>query len=141
MTVAEDGSLGIRLAGTDPDGTVVRYRVATQPANGTLSGTDADLTYAPDADFNGWDAFTFTVTDDDGAVSAPADVSIEVTPVNDPPVALSQSLEVAGGDSLDIVLEGTDVDGEVTAYEIARQPAHGVLTGTACELTYAGADR
>ncbi len=81
VTVAEDGSLGIRLAGTDPDGTVVRYRVATQPANGTLSGTGPDLTYAPDADFNGRDAFTFTVTDDEGVVSAAAQVDAEVTAV------------------------------------------------------------
>lgn len=137
VTVSEDGSVGILLAGSDPDGTIAGYRVASQPTNGGLSGTAPDLTYTPDADFHGADEFTFTVTDDDGAESAAAAVTIEVTSVNDPPTALSQAVEVVGGESADIVLEGTDIDGSIVAYEITRQPAHGVLTGTAPDLTYA----
>ena len=137
VTVDEDGSVGIRLAGTDSDGSVVGYGVATPPANGTLSGTAPDLVYAPAADYNGADAFTFTVTDDDGAVSAAAEVSIEVASVNDPPEALAQSVEVLGGESVDIVLGGTDIDGTVASYGIATDPAHGVLTGNAPDLTYA----
>ena len=137
VTVAEDGSVGIRLRGTDSDGTVVGYRVATPPASGAFSGTAPDLTYAPEADFSGRDEFTFTVTDDDGAVSAPAAVTIDVTPVNDPPTALAQSAEVVGGESVDIVLAGADIDGVVVTYEVATQPAHGGLTGTPPELNYA----
>ena len=58
---------------------------------------------------------TFTVTDDDGAVSSAADVPIEVASVNDPPEVLAQSVEVVGGESVDIVLGGTDIDGTVAA--------------------------
>ena len=90
----------------------------------------------PNADFHGADAFTFAVADDDGAVSAPAEVSITVSPVNDAPVAVAQSVEVVEGESVDIVLEGTDSDGTVAAYTVTVQPEHGALGGTAPDLTY-----
>jgi hypothetical protein len=54
------------------------YAVVTQPANGTLSGTGASLTYTPKASFAGADSFTFTATNT-GGVSNIATVSISVT--------------------------------------------------------------
>lgn len=35
-----------------------------------------------------------------------------------------------------IVLEGTDVDGDMLMYEVKTQPAHGTLSGTAPDLIY-----
>ena len=48
---------------------------------------DGSFTYTPDPGFNGTDRFTYTVTDDDGAVSNIATVTFTVNDVNDPPVA------------------------------------------------------
>ena len=135
VTVAEDSSVNITLAGTDADGTIMDHAVATSPDNGTLTGTAPDLQYTPDADFNGADSFTFTVTDDAGAVSAPARVSIEVTPVNDAPVAMSQSVAVDEDGAVAIVLAGSDVDGDI-AYQITGAPRHGTLGGDAPSLIY-----
>ena len=135
VTVAEDSSVNITLAGTDADGTIMDHAVATSPDNGTLTGTAPNLQYTPDADFNGADSFTFTVTDDAGAVSAPARVSIEVTPVNDAPVAMSQSVAVDEDGAVAIVLAGSDVDGDV-AYQITGAPRHGTLGGDAPSLIY-----
>ena len=136
-TVAEDSSVDIILAGTDADGTIMDHAVATSPDNGTLTGTAPDLQYTPDADFNGADSFTFTVTDDAGAVSAPARVSIEVTPVNDAPVAMSQSVAVVEDGAVAIVLAGSDVDGNAVAYQVTDPPPrHGTLGGDAPSLTY-----
>ena len=136
VTVAEDSSVDITLAGTDADGTIMDHAVATSPDNGTLTGTAPDLQYTPDADFNGADSFTFTVTDDAGAVSAPARVSIEVTPVNDAPVAMSQSVAVDEDGAVAIVLAGSDVDGDIVAYQITGAPRHGTLGGDAPSLIY-----
>ena len=136
VTVAEDSSVDITLAGTDADGTIMDHAVATSPDNGTLTGTAPDLQYTPDADFNGADSFTFTVTDDAGTVSAPARVSIEVTPVNDAPVAMSQSVAVDEDGAVAIVLAGSDVDGDAVAYQITGAPRHGTLGGDEPSLIY-----
>ncbi|TXH13654.1 MAG: tandem-95 repeat protein, partial [Gammaproteobacteria bacterium] len=98
-TLAEDGAAAITLTASDVDDApgVLTYAVVTPPANGSLSGTAPNLTYTPNANFNGADSFTFTASDDEMATSAPATISITVTEVNDVPVA--------GDDSVADVLE------------------------------------
>ncbi|WP_345147434.1 Ig-like domain-containing protein, partial [Flavobacterium ginsengiterrae] len=81
------------LAATDTDGTIVNYIVVTLPAHGVLalSGVPvtanqvltpaeaAALTYDPSGAFSGNDTFTFTATDNNGAVDAtPATITIPV---------------------------------------------------------------
>jgi hypothetical protein len=84
VTTPEDTPLPITLTGSDVDGDPLAYIVVTQPQHGTLSGSGADWTYTPEANYNGPDGFTFKVND--GTVdSNVATVSITVTPVNDPP--------------------------------------------------------
>jgi hypothetical protein len=75
--VDEDGSLPITLTGTDPNGDPLTYTVTTPPAHGTLGGTAPNLTYTPNANYNGPDSFAFKVNDG-LADSAPATVSITV---------------------------------------------------------------
>ena len=83
-TVNEDEALEITLIGTDVDGDVLTYNVATDPAHGTLTGTTPNLVYTPQTDYNGSDSFTFTVND--GQIdSTPATVSITIVAVNDTP--------------------------------------------------------
>lgn len=134
-TTAEDQPLTIVVAGTDVDSANLTYAVASGPAHGTLSGTAPNLTYTPAANYSGPDSFTFRAND--GALdSAPATVSITVTPVNDAPVAIAQALVVAPGASLEIVLTGSDVEGSALTYGVLTAPAHGTLTGTAPRLVY-----
>ena len=93
------------------DGNPLTYSVVTQPGHGSLSGTAPNLTYTPAANYNGADSFTFKVND--GSVdSAPATVSITVTPVNDAPVANAQSVSTAQDTPVAITLTGSDVDGD-----------------------------
>lgn len=134
IEVAEDGTLAITLAGSDVEGDTLTFEVKSQPVNGTLTGTAPNLTYTPNSDFHGSDAFTFVVND--GTVdSDEATIRITVTPVNDAPIALSQTVEVAEDGSVRISLAGTDVDGD-TLTELKSQPAHGTLVGAAPNLTY-----
>ena len=109
LSTAEDTALPVTLAGTDVDLDALTYTLVTPPANGTLSGTAPNLVYTPNANSNGADSFTFTVND--GTVdSVAATVSITVTPVNDAPVAVAQSVTTAEDTALPITLAGTDVE-------------------------------
>jgi hypothetical protein len=52
---------------TDVDGDVLSVDSFTQPANGVVvDNGDDTLTYTPDADWNGTDSFTYTVSDGAG---------------------------------------------------------------------------
>ncbi|MDX1449965.1 MAG: Ig-like domain-containing protein, partial [Acidimicrobiia bacterium] len=92
-STSEDAPIGIDVLAndTDPDDDGLTITNLTQPANGTASiQPDATITYTPDPDFNGIDTFTYTAND--GTTdSAPATVTVNVTPVNDPPVANDDS--------------------------------------------------
>ena len=66
----------------------------------TLTCT-VNASYTPAADFNGSDAFTFTVSDGKTS-SAPATVTVAVTEVNDPPVAGPDSASTAQGQTLTV---------------------------------------
>jgi len=87
VTTNEDTATAITLTATDTDlpANTLTYTVSN-PSNGALSGTAPNLTYTPNANYNGSDSFTFTVSDDGGTTnSAPATVSITITAVNDAP--------------------------------------------------------
>ena len=83
VTTPQDTPVGVTLAGSDVDGDALAFAVATQPAHGTLSGTGANLTYTPAEGYTGPDTFTYTANDGH-ADSAPATVTITVTPVVTP---------------------------------------------------------
>jgi hypothetical protein len=88
LVTNEDTSRAIVLAGTDVENSPLTFAV-NQPAASvgsvTVDGVGGpNVTFVPAPDFNGAASFTFTVND--GSVtSAPATVSISVTPVNDAP--------------------------------------------------------
>ena len=64
--------------------------VTSGPSHGTVSvnPVTGEVTYTPEANYNGPDSFVYTVQDDDGATSNPATVSLTVSDVNDAPVGL-----------------------------------------------------
>ncbi|GAB2528883.1 glycoside hydrolase family 9 protein [Microbulbifer agarilyticus] len=79
----------VALSGYDSDGSIVSYTVATQPGNGSLTGDGASRLYTPDAGYFGSDSFTYTVTDNAGAISNPATVSIQVEAPPIPAVSIT----------------------------------------------------
>ncbi len=135
ITTDEDTAVGVTLLAADADSDALTYTIVDQPLHGTLSGTAPDLTYAPAADFNGSDSFTFTVTDG-SAGSALATVSISVAAVNDAPVAQPQTLAATKDTPLPITLVATDADGDTLSYAILDAPTHGTLAGSPPDLVY-----
>ncbi|MFH1725517.1 MAG: Ig-like domain-containing protein [Elusimicrobiota bacterium] len=127
VTTDEDAPAAITLSASDVESPSLDYTVLTQPEHGTLSGTAPDLTYTPDADYNGSDSFTFKANDGE-ADSNEATVSISVTPVNDAPAARDGSIATdEDTESGPIALEADDVDGDALSFYMGSCPAHGTL--------------
>jgi Bacterial Ig domain len=68
--------------------------------------------------------------------SEPANVNIDVTAVNDAPVADPQSVTTRQSASVAITLSGLDIDSAVLTYHVVTPPEHGTLSGAVPYLTY-----
>ena len=72
---------------SDIDSGTLTAILGTNVSNGSLTlNSDGSFDYAPNANFNGTDGFTYTANDGN-ANSNIATVTINVTAVNDPPTA------------------------------------------------------
>ncbi|MCG8670008.1 MAG: Ig-like domain-containing protein, partial [Pseudomonadales bacterium] len=63
INLDEDASLAFVLSASDANGDSLTYAVLSSPTNGALSGAAPNLTYTPNANFNGSDSVTFRVND------------------------------------------------------------------------------
>lgn len=111
----EDTTINITLAASDPDGNTLTYQLVTNPIRGTLSGDMPNLVYQPSDDFNGNDSFIYKVSDG-SFESNSATVTIEVNPVNDPPMAVNdqftKSMAGVSWITLDVLQNDEDIDGD-----------------------------
>ena len=122
---------------SDPDGSelaIDSMDVASTEGGTITDHLDGTYTYSPLADFNGTDTFTYTISA--GGETDTATVFVEVLPVNDPPVALPQSVETDEDVAVDITLEATDLEDDALTFSVVDEPLHGTLSGTAPDLTY-----
>ena len=76
-------SLDGTLAASDPDGDALYFEVVSYPENGTLAldGATGVFTYLPAEGFDGTDAFTWRVQDENGAFGEAREVSLTVYPL------------------------------------------------------------
>jgi VCBS repeat-containing protein len=132
VSTAEDTAKTITLNATDSDipANTLTYSIVSGVGNGvlgTISGNQ--LTYMPDANYNGKDSFIYKAND--GTVdSNPATVTITVSPVNDTPVANSDAASVDEDTSLTIaksalLANDTDLDGDSLSLTSVSNPIHG----------------
>ena len=65
VTTDEDTPAAVTLQGSDPDLPLdtLSYAIAAAPEHGALTGSGANRTYAPEANYSGEDSFQFTVSD------------------------------------------------------------------------------
>ena len=124
---------------TDIDGNIVPNSVAivTPPSNGSVSinALTGEITYTPDADFNGTDTFIYLVCDDGTPLPSLCDtavVTVTITPVNDPPVANNDNATTPEDTPvvINIPNNDTDVDGnlDLTSVTITNGPSNGTVT-------------
>ncbi len=132
LSTAEDTALAITLTATDADGDTLSYTVQGAPTHGTLSGSGANLTYTPAANYFGADSFTFVAND--GTVdSAAATITLDVTAVNDAPSAVADSYSTNEDQALTIAAPGvlgndTDVENNALTATLVAGPSHGTLS-------------
>ena len=138
LNTNEDTALPVTLTALDPEGDPLTFTVASAPTHGALSGTAPNLVYLPASNYFGPDSFTFTARDPT-AESNLATISIEVVPVNDAPVAQPQDVATDEDTPVAITLGATDVDGDALTFNVATPPAHGTVSGSGANVTYAPA--
>jgi fibronectin type 3 domain-containing protein len=129
-TTPEDVSVEITVATNDTDANTDALSVAMvlQVTNGIAIVTNStNLFYTPALNFNGTNFLNYVVTDGRSAY-ATGQVSVVVTPVNDPPVALTSLLNIPGDSpGVTVTLAGSDVDGDSLTFKILTLPTKGIL--------------
>ena len=136
----EETLLEAHMSATDPDaGDVLTYTILTQTTDGELTLVDANtgaFSYNPDTDFNGEDSFTFEVSDGELTSESVGTVTINVTPVNDPPVVAPASVQVDEDGTATGTLEITDPDNDPSdfTYSVTTQPSNGEASFSETEI-------
>ena len=146
---AEDTAVTVDVLANDSDVDGDQLAIASvgSPANGRADRTGGQILYTPQAGFSGTDAFTYTVTDEQGA-TATATVTVTVSSVNDPPVAQDDDVTTDEDTAvtIDVLANDSDPDGDDLAITEVTEPTNGTatVTGTAVEYApdadFAGAD-
>ena len=126
VVTPEDASvLNIAVLANDKiaEGSDVTVISATSSRGGQVDiNADGTLNYTPPQDFTGIDAVTYTARNGDG-IESTATLSVEVTPENDPPVAVVDAvttLEDTPLENINVLANDIDVDGDtLTVLEVS----------------------
>ena len=115
VTTPEDIAVNIPVLNndTDVDNAIdaSSVTVKTNPANGSVAvQPDGSINYTPNKDWYGTDTFTYTIQDVGGATSLPGTVTVIVTPVNDPPVAVNDAATTNENTAVAIPVLANDFD-------------------------------
>ena len=99
----------------DADGDALSVSAASAEHGSVFIAGDGSLSYTPDALFNGKDVITYTIQDGNGGTDT-STLEIEVTPVNDVPIAGSPLSQITDEDvnltNINVLSFATDVDGD-----------------------------
>ena len=111
---------------SDPDSDALTAALANGPVNGSVDvNSDGSYEYTPNANFNGTDSFTYTVSD--GVLTNTATVNVVVSPVNDAPVAVNDSASTTENNAvtIDVLSNDSDIDGDTLSVTEVGGPANG----------------
>ena len=101
----------------------------------SIGSNNKSINYTPNKNFNGTENITYTVSD--GILNNTGILTVSVSPVNDIPIVSNQSLILNIEDiTLDIKLEGIDIDGDNLNYFIVNNPVDGTITLNDDKATY-----
>ena len=112
VTAKKNNAVATTLTRSDVHGDPLTFSVLTGPSNGSLSGTAPNLTYTPNAGFNGIDTFTYKATD--GVLdSNEATVGVTVNPAASPGLGVTPEVRNTPepGDRVRIYVSVEDASG------------------------------
>ncbi|MCP4192858.1 MAG: tandem-95 repeat protein [Planctomycetaceae bacterium] len=138
--IDEGGLLNVIASGvikndTDQDGDTLTVTLLTTTSNGSVTLLpNGSFTYSHDGGETNSDQFTYRVSDGAGGIDT-GTVTIDVLPVNDPPLTDNDSFSLQEGDTLIIsspgVLENDqDPDGDPLTATVVTPPDSGLLVLT-----------
>ena len=139
LTTPEDTALiGNLPLASDVEGDSVTYTAGTTvPSHGTiLINANGSYVYTPNANYNGSDSFSYTVTDSQGASNSYT-MAINVTAVNDAPIA--NNISVSTNEDTALIGDlptATDGDGDSVSYSLHSGSSHGTVTLVGTRYTY-----
>lgn len=137
---------------SDDNVSTLQYNIIGGPSAGSLANNgDGTFTFDPGSDFQGLAknelttiTLTYTATDNKGAVSAPATLTIDVTGINDDPTLAAgtgTATEDGSAIAVDLSALGADVDndndGSNLSYSISSAPSEGSASITGTSLSFA----
>ena len=111
---------------TDPEHHTLAVSDVGNALHGTVSHAGTQVSFVPDANYNGPASFDYTITD--GTLTSTAHVAITVNAVDDPPVAVDDAVtldESATATTIDVLANDTDIDGGPKAVASIGTAAHG----------------
>ncbi|MEM7798547.1 MAG: Ig-like domain-containing protein, partial [Chloroflexota bacterium] len=115
FTVTEDSQntlFNVLANDSDPDGDpLVLDQINTLSAGGFATFSGSQIRYTPAEDFFGTETFTYLAGDGTG-LSTLGTVTVTITPVNDDPIAVSDSAETLKGQAVTIAVLDNDSDPE-----------------------------
>ena len=131
-TLNVSSSNGVLKNDTDSNGDPITATLSGNVSHGTLTlSATGSFTYTPVANYSGPDSFTYQASDG-SLTSNTASVTITVTAVNDPPVAVNDSYSTPRGTPLVVAAKGvltndTDPDSPNLTAALASNPQHGTV--------------
>ncbi len=138
-TTPEDAPVTIPVLANDGDldGNPLTVTAASSPNGTVVINADGTITFTPNANFNGPTTISYTISDGQGGTST-ATVAVNVTPVNDPPVALNDS--AATNEDTPVIIpvltNDSDLDGNPLTVTSANAPNGTVVINPDGTITY-----
>ena len=137
VTVPEDSLIQICIDQPYRDSLTIIS--VSDPGNGTVTIDSTNcFTYVPDTNYNGYDTTTVILCNDDLSFCDTIIVIIDVTPVNDAPIANNDSI-CTKQDSIawvNVLLNDSDIDGDELTVSVISDPSFGQYVVDKFEVIY-----
>ncbi len=152
-TLTIDAANGV-LKNDDTNSGTLTVATIDLPSHGNLTlNSNGSFSYTPHADYYGTDTFTYQATNSNSEESNVAEVTITVTPADDPPVGVADTYTVNEDTTLTrtaatgVLANDTDPEDDDLTAALVDQADHGTVTLSANgsftyvpDANYAGAD-